>query len=444
MKFKSEKNIYALVLIAAVVVFVLVNTFFSALSRRFSLRLDTTDNELYKLSLTTAELCAGITDSTDIFVIAAESDYPVMFREILGSYGKLSEKLNIEYIDPYSEPVFLETWQQKGVTLEENDILVSGSKGVKQLAYTDLLVYSGENITGIQAEQRISSALSYVNSDEAKRVVFVAGHNERPSASLTAVFTDANCVLDTDSAENLGDAALAVIAAPTRDYTEGEIAAVSAFLAGGGKLLILLEPGSGEMPNLASLLSAWNIELSDGVVSDERYCIGGNPLNVMPVYTTHEIDKFFETNQYAMVVPSCRALDIGRASADAETVPLLISSPKSVRSDTLEEGSFKLALVSEKETAEGTAAVVAVGSRLVCGDDVMGASSYANRDFFSECAKYLLGADTSLSIAPKSLDAQPLVINAAQTNLFTVLYIIALPLVCFIAGAAVFIKRRKL
>ena len=444
MKFKSEKNIYALVLIAAVIVFVLVNTFFTALSERFSMRLDTTENELYKLSLTTAELCAGITDSTEIFVIAAESDYPVMLREILGSYGKLSEKLNIEYIDPYSEPVFMETWQQKGVTLEENDILVSGSKGVKQLAYTDLLVYSGENVTGIQAEQRISSALSYVNSDETKRVVFVAGHNERPSASLTAVFTDANCVLDTDSAENLGDAALAVIAAPTRDYTEGEIAAVSAFLAGGGKLLILIEPGSGEMPNLASLLSAWNIELSDGVVSDERYCIGGNPLNVMPVYTTHEIDRFFDTNQYAMVVPSCRALDIGRVSADAETVPLLISSPKSVRSDTLEEGSFKLALVSEKKTADGTAAVVAVGSRLVYGDDVMGASSYANRDFFSECAKYLLGADTSLSIAPKSLDAQPLVINAAQTNLFTVLYIIVLPLVCFIAGAVVFIKRRKL
>lgn len=444
MKFKSEKNIYALVLVAAVIVFVLVNTFFSALSQHFSLRLDTTENGLYELSGTTAQLCTSITDGTDIFVIAAESDFPVMFREILSSYQALSGKLNIRYIDPYAEPVFLESWQQKGVTLEENDILVSGTKGYKQIAYTELLVYSGDNVTGIQAEQRLSSAIAYVNSDEAKRVVFITGHNERPSASLTSVFTDANCTLDTDSAENLADAALAVIAAPTRDYTENEIAALSAFLGRGGKLLVFTEPGGAEMPELTSLLKAWNIEFTGGVVSDERYCIGGNPLNVMPVYTTHEIDKYFETNQYAMVVPSGLALEIGRTSTDADTVPLLISSPKSVRSDTGETGSFKLALISEKETADGPAAVVAVGSRLVYGDDVMGASSYANRDFLSECAKYLLGADTALSIAPKGLDAQPLVISAAQMNLFTLLYIIALPLVCFVAGAIVFIRRRRL
>ena len=444
MKIKNEKTVYALVLVAAVIVFVLMNTFFAALSEKLSLRLDTTENGLYELSSTTAEVCAGLTEDTDISVIAAESDYPVMFREILDAYGKLSDKLHIRYIDPYTEPVFLEQWQQQGVTLEENDILVSGAKGVKQLAYTDLLVYSGENVTGIQAEQRLSSALAYVSSEETKRVVFVTGHNERPSEALMAVFTDANCELDTDSAESLEGAALAVIAAPTRDYTEAETAALSAFLDKGGKLMVFLEPGSGEMTNLTVLLSAWNIELTEGVVSDERYCIGGNPLNVMPVYTTHEIDKFFETNQYAMVVPSCRALTVGSTAQDTDTVPLLLSSPVSVRSDTGEEGSFKLALISEKETADGSAAVIAVGSRLVYGDDVMGASAYANRSFFSECVKYLLGADTSLSIAPKSLDAQPLVINAAQTNLFTVLYIIALPLVCFIAGTVVFIRRRRL
>ena len=56
MKKLTEKKVYRLVLIGALILFILTNIFFSLASARWTLRLDTTENKLYELSATTLDV----------------------------------------------------------------------------------------------------------------------------------------------------------------------------------------------------------------------------------------------------------------------------------------------------------------------------------------------------------------------------------------------------
>lgn len=47
---------------------------------------------------------------------------------------------------------------------------------------------------------------------------------------------------------------LLVIASPTSDFSEKEIAALDTYMSDGGRLLAFMGPSSGDMPNLESFL----------------------------------------------------------------------------------------------------------------------------------------------------------------------------------------------
>lgn len=458
MKKLTEKKVYRLVLIGALILFILTNIFFSLASARWTLRLDTTANKLYELSTTTLDVLSGLESDTKVYVLENEADFPAVLRELLSRYARTSDKLSIEYIDPYENPVFLDGYMQQGISLSESDILVDGAGGVKRIGYDELLVYSGDSFTGIDLEQKLTSAIIYANSQEHRSVLFTSGHNERSTKSLETLFEGNNYTVSTQplTQEGYTGADVIVIASPTRDLTESEAAALSAYLSRGGSLMVFLEPGVNDFPLLSGLLAEWNIVFDDDVVFDSRYYVDGNPINIIPLYTTHEINTYFTDNQYFLTVPSCRSITLTAAAGDADAEPVLVSSSysyakagtqyTSTEKETGDaEGSFVLAAASEKKTASGEAArVFAAGSRYIYSDDIMGTESLANSEFLTQAANYLAGSTSGVSIPAKTVGSTLMAVTRGQEVIAGIVLIGLIPVGILAAGITVRVRREKL
>lgn len=452
--FRTEKQVYAGVLAAVLALFVLVNLFASLAAERWALRVDTTAAGLYELSDTTRGIAGALTDESCIYVLDAEADYPAVLRELLARYARLSPRIRVQYVDPYENPVFLDTYRQQGIALAQSDLLVTGANGAKQIAYEDLLVYSGEEFTGIRLEQQVTSALVYVNTGAHASVLFTSGHNERSTSSLEEVFTGNNFSLTTGALTESAAASvdLIVLACPTKDFSDAETAVLAAYLRDGGRVMAFFEPGTNDYPNLSALLAEWGLALHSDTVFDAQYNVGGSSASVVPLMTTHAINSYFETNQYFLVMPSCRSLELLASAGDARVTPLLVTSTAGYAKEgsqytsteqSADDRSGSLVLAAVSERTDG-GALLLVGSRYLYADDVMRTESYGNRAFLTQAANYLAENGSAVSIPAKQLASPLLAVTGGEELLCGAVFVVALPLGVLAAGAAVFLKRRKL
>ena len=178
---QTMRRLYTLLLALALCAYVLTNLCVRLADDRFGLSLDMTQERLYELSELTGEACAWLSEPVCVYVVSAQSDYPAMLREMLSRYTRLSPLISVEYVDPYANPVFLEHYAQMGLQLEEGDLLVEGAVRSKTVSYGQLLLTDAQGeITGIDLEQQLTSALLYVNNDAMPQAAFITGLTSGP------------------------------------------------------------------------------------------------------------------------------------------------------------------------------------------------------------------------------------------------------------------------
>lgn len=449
---QKMRRLYALLLALALCAYVLVNLFVRLADDRFGLSLDMTQERLYELSELTGEACAWLSEPVCVYVVSAQSDYPAMLREMLSRYTRLSPLISVEYVDPYANPVFLEHYAQMGLQLEEGDLLVEGAVRSKTVSYGQLLLTDAQGeITGIDLEQQLTSALLYVNNDAMPQAAFITGHNERPTTALRRLF-ESNRFALRDAALLTGDvdgASIVILAAPTQDYAPEEIEKLQAYLAAGGKLIAFLEPSASSLPNLEAFLASWGIFPEADLVFEPTASAAGNPLNLIPMYSSHVINAYFADHPVYVVMPSSRSFTL---SSTAQAV--LYSTSEAYRKSSVQyttssreqddlQGSVVLAAIAQKTLASGeTAMVFAAGSRMLFADDLMNATTYANSLFLSQVVSYLYTDVQTLSLPPKTLRSSPLPITFGQALGWGAVLVAVLPLGVLCAGF-VMIHRRK-
>ncbi|WP_317855838.1 GldG family protein [Chakrabartyella piscis] len=455
MKQLSNKKIYSLIGILAVVIFVLFNLLFGQLGEQYSTKIDLTDNGLYDLSEET-ELYVGRLDTPiTITVLAAEEEYPSMLVEILERYTEVSGQIQIAYKDPYENPTLLETYRQKGINLGESDILVTQDAYAKHITFAEILVEENGSVTGIQLEQVLTSAILNLAVENKPQVLFTLGHNESITTSLESLFVENNFETTQAalSATNIEEAALVVIANPKGDFQVDEIQMLENFLAEDGKIIMMCEPGIEEMPNLEALLAKWNIGLGDSVVLESQAYISNNPLNIIPMYGSHEINRYFMENPIYMTLPSSRNLEqLANATGSIQTTAVLLSTSDSygksaegydttAKEDGDVTGPFALSLVSEKE---GAGAILVLGSGKSYADDILSVSSYANKMFFTQVATYFNDDVVAVSIPAKTTVIPPLVMASNTILMIGIVFGGILPVLIILLGLVKVLKRKKL
>lgn len=233
---------------------------------------------------------------------------------LVARYRGHKADIDLHFLDPDEVP---DQVREQGV----------GSDGELVVAYAGRT----EHVTG-QAEQSLTNALQTLARGEDRYVVFVEGHGER--APLGQANHDVSQWATRLQARglkvqslNLADAgavpdntSVLVLASPRAALLPAEVAAIEAWIRGGGNLLWLAEPDGGA--DLAPVAAALGVELVPGTIVDpatRAFAIDNAAFALVTAYPAHPVTAGF---RYVTVFPFAAALAT-RGGSDWEAGALL-------------------------------------------------------------------------------------------------------------------------
>jgi len=477
---KTVKTLLVLVLIALGLV---INGVAKLAVDRYSLKIDLTDSRLYQLSETTNQAVGQLTAPVVMTIFGDEREYPVMLREIITGYEKLSQHITISYRDPFSNPTLVDGFLQRGTRIIQNDLVVESGGAFKRFSIEDLYIFNDAKTatTGVRAEQLLTSAMLQLQDDRVPTVRFTDGHNETPSEALFGLFSRNNyqtsrITLSISALDRATD--MLVIASPSRDFSAQETTIMDGYLNQGGSIMAFMAPTENPLPNLTAFMGRWGIAVADGVVFEPRAYISDNRMNLVPMYAQHEINVYFGDKRYFLLMPSTRPLrPVENPSFDLDVMAVLLSTPeaysktRSVAGSQEKEtgdasGPFNLAMTVAKTIKSSVAApagsqfsragspgpdseekkqarFLVAGSASIYADDVLGMSTFANADFLVQAINWLNPGQTAVNIPAKTLVPPPLGILPAEAAIAGFILTALIPLLILAAGLIVAIRRRR-
>ena len=370
---------------------------------------------------------ASASDSISVQVLHAEGDMGIIRRYVSyssacdGGIIAVSEKRSL-YVAPETVLSYSE-----GALINAMSYYNSYAASDSSVTFSQFLSSYGAYLglyDGFCHEQVISTALTYVTSDNVRRLGFISGANaEFFSDALLFSFAENMIELfDLSLASDIPDGTDGILIMPTgKDVTASEKQKLSAYVAGGGKVTVSssygLEKG---YENLSALCAEMGISSGSGYVfeDDARYYYS-SPETLIPV-TADEKNLF---------LPLCTAITVADTPGDGVKVtPLLFSSDTAYVKTELKDGlAFnestdvrgKRTLAVKSENASG-GAICYFASSFILTDDFNYYSGGVNQSFFFSVLNGTLGAQRYIPTAPvKAVSTAP--IAATENALYGVI-----------------------
>ncbi|MGE5198562.1 MAG: Gldg family protein, partial [Rhodospirillaceae bacterium] len=228
------------------------------LGSRQNKRWDVTKSGEFTLSAQTTNILSKL-DAPLKITAFEKSQEMARFKDRLPEYGFASKQVSIDYVDPDVKPAVARQYQVQ-------------SYG------TVVFEYKGrtERVVG-DSEQDLTNGIIKVVSGAKRTVYFLQGHGEHdPNSSERTGYSAIKTALERENygverlaliqAGAVPDGASAlVVAGPTSDLLPPELAAIEAYLAKGGKLLLMMDPPASNaapaMPLFEGLAKAWGMPL---------------------------------------------------------------------------------------------------------------------------------------------------------------------------------------
>jgi ABC-type uncharacterized transport system involved in gliding motility auxiliary subunit len=447
--------------IAAIAVLGII-TLVEAISLRHSHRFDMTANKRYSLSPQSQQLMAELPQAVKATAFYQDAQTGrESAKDLLDQYAYYGKQFTYEFIDPDRNPGLAKRY---GITSYGTIVLESGEKEEK------VLVADEENLT---------NTLLKVIREGKKVVYFLEGHGEHSinnteregySEAKRAIESQ-NYMVNPLSLLTAGklpdDASILIIAGPRKDLLEGELAEITRFIEGGGKVLFLVDPEG--PPGLTPYLADYGMQVVEGVVVDPVSRLFGMDYltPVIVSYEPHPITKNFEVASFFPLALSVKTADKMPERASAQI--LAKTSPNSWLERGQEErqgiarGEGRLAY-NEGVDEKGPVSVVAVATVtprrdgatdkepkkariVVFGDSDFASNNYlnlsGNRDLFLNTVSWLAEEENLIAIRPKEGGSFFAPVTATQERLIFWLSMIVLPAVVVGSGVATYIWRRQ-
>jgi ABC-type uncharacterized transport system involved in gliding motility auxiliary subunit len=440
------------------------------LSTRHNKRWDLTAAHQFSLSDQTKKVLADLKEPVKIRVFARSDEFE-RYRDRLDEYTYQSKQVSVEYIDPEKRPGLA---QQLGVTA----------------LGTIVFEYKGRNEkVNSEAEQEVTNALIKVIQGRQPKVYFTQGHGEKDTAgaqpggynSIVAGLTSGNFVVDKVVLAQAGavpaDAEVLIIAGPKTDFLGPEIDAVKAYLAKGGKLLVMMDPvikvDQPQPVGLQALLKDWGIDAGNDVILDVsgmgRLIGTDESVPVAASYPPHPITEDFRLLTAYPLARSMSPVDGGvnghtaqrivetSSRSWAETNLKSLSGGQPAKQDEGDKpGPVALAsAVSAAATAapppatppkEGTAPkpaetrVVAFGDSDFASNGALGVAG--NRDLFLNTVNWLAQQENLIAIRPRDPEDRRITLTADQERRIFYLTVLIVPGLVLLAGVQTWWRRR--
>lgn len=435
-------------MLAAVVLAALVNF----LAYRHPLRWDLSEAKAHSLSQETRKVLGTLKSDVKVLVFAKDIRAKDA-QSLLALYRDASSFFFFSIIDPERHPLEAQKFQ---VSRE--------GQAVVQVAERHELV---DQIN----EQNLTNSILKLAQKKVKTVYFLEGHGEKDSegqdehglaraaeALRMRNYTVKTLALATEKGVP-EDAALVLVPGPARSFLGNEVASLESYLAQGGSLFLLADPGN---EFNAPFLGPYGLALDGDVVLDVSglgQILGLGP--AVPVgihYSPHPVTE--PLGRMMTFFPMAQSVSLGKGEKGVETQGLVYTTEaawgemdKDVSPSRFDEGRDKkgpLALVAasskrlEKTPGEKTAREARV---IVAGDSDFASNAYfgevGNGDLFLNAVNWLAGNEPLISIRAKSPKDRRIMMNAWQTKALNGVVLYGLPMLALAAGFLVWMSRRE-
>jgi len=456
--------------VASVLVVLAILAAINYLGTRHNKRWDLTAAKQFSLSDQTRKVLQDLKQPVHIRVFARSDDFE-RFRDRLDEYTYASKNVTVEYIDPEKKPALA---QQFGITA----------------LGTVVFEYAGRNEKATsEGEQELTNALIKVVQGRQPKVYFTQGHGEKDTTSadrsgynsISAALTSDNFVVDkvvlAQQTAVPADANVLIIAGPHTDFLAPEIDMLKAYLAKGGKVLMLLDPvlkpDQPQLTGLEALLKDWAITAGHDIVLDVsgmgRLIGTDESVPVAASYPPHPITQNFnlltayplarsmtpieggvngrtaqpiiETSRSSWAETDLKSLTTGGAKADENDkkgpVPLgaAVSAPanEGVAKSEAKAGD------NQPEKKEETR-LVAIGDSDFASNAALGVQG--NRDLFLNTVNWLAQQENLISIRPHDAEDRRITLTADQERRIFFLTVLIVPGLILLAGVQTWWRRR--
>lgn len=440
---------------------VAVNVFANELPEKAK-SVDLTSQNLYTLTDDSVNLVKNLKQDVTLYVLSSEKSADDTVARTLSNYEDVSSHIKVEYIDPAVSPNFYASYTDTAPS--DGSIIVVCGNTSKVVSGSDLYQYDVDYSTYTQTksaydgEGQLTSAISYVTSEDLPKVYTITGHGE---TALDDTFKSALEKMNI-SVEDLTllqkeaipeDAAAVIINGPTSDFSADDAAKISTYLAGGGKLVVTTAYNKTEdTPNFDGILSAYDIQVTSGVVMDSD----SSHYYQYPFYLLPDVASATQTSKVTnhVFMPYAQALTNAGAHPDTITwTDLLTTSDNAyVKTDisnitTFEKESGdqtgKFTLAANVTDSESGADITVVASVLAFSNDADSIVSGQNLALFKGIASTFASSDSAVSIDAKPYTYTTLSVNQSVAIMSETLLVMVLPVALLVIGIVIWYRRRR-
>lgn len=440
---------------------VAVNVFANQLPEKAK-SVDLTSQNLYTLTDDSVNLVKDLKQDVTLYVLSSEKSADDTVARTLSNYEDASSHIKVEYIDPAVSPNFYASYTDTAPS--DGSIIVVCGNTSKVVSSSDLYQYDIDYSTYTQTksaydgEGQLTSAISYVTSEDLPKVYTITGHGE---TALDDTFKSALEKMNI-SVKDLTllqeeaipeDAAAVIINGPTSDFSADDAAKISTYLAGGGKLIVTTAYNKTEdTPNFDGILSAYDIQVTNGLVMDSD----SSHYYQYPFYLLPDVASATQTSKVSNYVfmPYAQALTNAGAHPDTITwTDLLTTSDNAyVKTDisnitTFEkesgDQSGKFTLAVNVTDSESGADITVVASVLAFSNDADSIVSGQNLALFKGIASTFASSDSAVSIDAKPYTYTTLSVNQSVAIMSETLLVMVLPVALIVIGIVIWYRRRR-
>ena len=472
LSFKDKRLRYGTFSTVMILIVIAVLVVINLVVGQLNLKYDMTNEGLYSISDGTKKVLSELEMDVTIYPLYKTGEENFMFSQILEQYKIVTDKVKLEFKDPYLYPAFVSQYAGEGQTIPAGSIIIESAYRYKVVLADELISREFDmntfsyNTTSIDIEPRVTNAIHYVTTKDTPTIYILEGHGEVPiPENLISQMQIANYdvktidILDSEIPE---DCNVLLISTPTySDWAPDEAEKIKTFLQNNGRAFFIISYMLMETPNLDSVLYSYGAKIGNYLV------IEGNPNNFMlntpyyvrPDFTESEIvQELTNQGERPLLYPAnaVEATDIKKNSVKVE--PLLISSRLSygrvdpnistVNKDASDlDGPFVLAAAitdSYYTTESYLTKLVIIPCVYILDESMNGGVRGANWNFFIHTMNWLQDKTDNIYIRSKSPTTNVGVLSIVQSDALriTVVCAVVIPLIIVAIGLFVWLRRR--
>lgn len=430
------------------------------ISNNYNQQFDLTANKRHSLSNSSINLLNTLHNDITVHAYTTDDITKKAITEIIDRYQQIKPDFNLRLLNP---DIDIAEAQKDGIVMD------------KPFAF---VMHYNERVEKIESlsENEISNALLRLSRRGSQQVVFLHGHGERDiSATDNRAYSKINRQLSdmgfTTQSLNLlenplpADTKLVIIAAPSHNYLAGELKKIQNYLANGGNLFWLVDPG--KLYGLKKLATSLGLQLQAGVIVDNNTDLR-NTLNIdhpaiIPVteYAPHIITNKI---QYNTLFPITRGISpltnettvnhwqaevlfnsFGKSWTEASGVSeemVFDSSSGDISGPiTIAVALQRNAKRINKKSDQQSQRIIVVGDSDFLSNTYIGAG--ANLNLGLNMFNWLLGDDDLISVEVKPSPDTKLALNDIQLMIIAFGFFLIIPALLLIIGTRIWYKRKS-